>query len=163
MGFTTNHDVQRGLERLLSAPRDLPQSAPWREPPLEHAAASQAHRSLFRDYEEEMEELLDIAEQWWEDGIQRRKANGDPEAEIMEDAYRRSFAGPAGLSEMVWTIRKFWIACVAINEELPEAQRVPPEVFLLHWLDDGEHTDHIQVLTGMPYWPIGLDADGHWV
>lgn len=163
MPFTTTHSIEKGIFRLLNAPRDLPASAPWREPPIERGVASDAYQRLFEEYEEDMEGAIDIAEQWWEDRIQARRVRGEDIQTILEESYCVSFAGPAGVGEVIWVVRKFWLRCVALNREMPEDQRVPPEVFLLHWLDDGQHTDHVQVLTGMPYWPIGLDEHGNWV
>lgn len=163
MPFTTTHSVEKGLYRLMNGPRDLPASAPWRDPPVEYAMASEAHKRLFEEYEQDMEGALDLAEQWWEDRIQRRIARGIDIQTILDESYAVSFAGPAGKLEIVWVVRKFWLRCVELNRERPEAERVPPEVFLLHWLDDGQHPDHVQVLTGMPYWPVGLDEHGNWV
>jgi hypothetical protein len=163
MPFTTVHDVQRGIARLMSAPRDLPPTAPYADPPVTLAQASSAHQDLFAKYTGLLEEALALAEDWWGRLIQVQHDNGLSGDDALEAVYSRRAAGPASRPEVVWTIRTHWLECVAINETLPEAQRIPPEVFLLHWLRDGKHDEWVQVISGMPHWPIGLDADGNWV
>jgi hypothetical protein len=163
MPFQTLHDVPRGIARLLSAPRDLPPSAPWLDPPIAKSAAAPQHLALFAQYTEFLGDAMAIAEDWWQALIQGHLDEGKDRTRALEDAYERRYAGPASCPEIVWTLRKFWLDCVALNRTLTSAQQVPPEVFLLHWLDDGRHQQWIQVLSAMPYWPIGLDATGNWV
>ena len=163
MPFSTIHDVTRGIQRLLSAPRDLPPSAPWMDPPIDKSAASEAHRALFNEYLEFMQDAVTIAEDWWEGMIRAKVEAGSDRRTAINAAYNGRFSGPASRPEVVWTLRTFWLRCVAVNREVPELQRVPPEVFLLHWLLDGQHDEWVQVITGMPYWPIGLDQQGDWV
>ena len=115
----------------MSAPRDLPSSAPWTDPPLAKAVASEAHRALFAEYVEFMEDAISLAEIWWEGVIQARVLAGADRKAAIDSAYELRFAGPASSPELVWTLRTFWMRCVALNGESPEVQRVPPEVFLL--------------------------------
>lgn len=163
MPFATIHDVRKGITRLMNAPRDLPASAPWLDPPITKLAASEAHRVLFEQYLQFMEDAVTIAEEWWQGMIEALEQGGIDRDSAIEAAYNNRFAGPATCPEVVWTLRKFWLECVTLNSEVPELQRVPPEVFLLYWLLDGQHDDWIQLITGMPYWPIGLDELGNWV
>jgi len=147
----------------MSAPRDLPPSAPWIDPPISRAAASAAHQALFLEYTEFMADAIRLADIWWEGVIEARIRAGANRQAAIDSAYELRFAGPASSPELVWTLRTFWLRCVALNGELPEPQRVPPEVFLLYWLLDGQHDEWVQVISGMPYWPIGLDSNGNWV
>lgn len=162
MPFMTRHDIQRGIRRLLTAPRDLPPSAPWRDPPIEKAEASDGHRDAYDRYLEALEPALEIAEQWWNGMMGRFTDQGVSVEDAMNQVYQTTFAGPAALPDLVWVVRTYWLECVAINESLPEPQRVPPEVFLLYWLVQDRRTEAVQVLSGMPYWPIGLSAEGCW-
>jgi|LNFM01.2.fsa_nt_gb hypothetical protein len=163
MPFLTVHDVQRGIARLMTAPRDLPPTAPYPDPPVPLAQASSGHQELFAKYTELLEQALTLAEDWWAQLIKVRRDQGLDADDALEAVYSRRAAGPASRPEVVWTIRTHWLACIELNATLPEAQRIPPEVLLLHWLRDGKHDEWVQVLTGMPHWPIGLDADGNWV
>lgn len=163
MPFTTIHNVERGITRLMTAPRDLPATAPYNDPPIALADASTDHQELFEQYLEILEQALEISEQWWGRLFDAQRGDGLDEEAAIEAVYSRRPAGPASSPEVVWTIRTHWLECIAINTALPEAQRIPPEVVLLHWLQDGEHDEWVQVLSGMPHWPIGLDVDGQWV
>jgi hypothetical protein len=147
----------------MSAPRDLPSSAPWTDPPIARQAASQDHQELFAEYIEFMGDAIRLAEIWWEGVIRARELAGADRRSAIDSAYQLRFAGPASSPEVVWTIRTFWLRCVALNHKHPEKQGVPPEVFLLYWLLDEMHDEWVQVISGMPYWPIGLDANGDWV
>ena len=42
-------------------------------------------------------------------------------------------------------------------------QHIAPELSLLAWLRDGRHDSWVEVLTALPYWPVGLDAKGRWM
>jgi hypothetical protein len=163
MPFATVHDMQRGIVRLLSAPRDLPPSAPWVDPPLSVSAASPQHSQLFEEYKDYLGDAMKIAEDWWHSLIQGHMDDGMNRDDAIEEAYAGRYAGPVSCPEIVWTLRKFWLGCDTINRTVEPAEQVPPEVLLLHWLNDGQHPQWIQVLTGMPYWPVGLDESGRWV
>lgn len=163
MPFVTRHDVARGVWRLLRAPRDLPPSAPWTDPPISRRRADDRYRELYDEYVEYLHDAMGIAEGWWAGLIQDARDAGLSEREALATAYDRRYAGPVTRPEVVWTVRTFWLKCVDLNRTMPEEARVPPEVLLLQWLLDDGHDEWVQVLTGMPYWPIGLDVNGNWV
>lgn len=158
-----SHNWQKGIQRLLSAPRDLPQSIAWQEPPIEKTQGSSGHQKLFDEYVKSLDNAIQTASSWWDGMIKVRMDRGADFETALRESYRARLAGPAAHPEVVWVIRKYWLKCAALNDEVPETQRVPPEVFLLSWLMDGKHGVMVQVLAGMPYWPIGLDRDGNWI
>jgi hypothetical protein len=163
MALTTNHSVEKGIFRLINAPRDLPACAPLRDSPIEPSEASELHRSAFSEYLVDMAEVYDFASKWWEatlDGIMEE--NGISREEAVKVAIGRRFAGPAALPDVVWLVRTYWLKCIEINQDVPDTQRVPPEVFLLKWLMDRGEEEWVKLLTCMPYWPIGLDENGKW-
>jgi hypothetical protein len=162
--FAIIHRVNVGIDRLMLSPRDLPQVAPWRDPPIGLAAAPTEFRALFLEYHRDLEAALRIAETWWT-GVVARSSRGffGRQSTAVTGAYENFFAGPASSPEFLWVLHHFWLRCVKLNEELPEPNRVPPEVVLLHWLRDGRHDSWIECITCLPYWPLGLDAAGKWV
>jgi hypothetical protein len=157
------HNWQTGVRRLLSAPQDLPETAPLREQSIEREAASPRHRQLFEQYVRRLQWAVSIAARWWEGLVQKTVERGETPEEALRSNYLISPAGPASRPEVVWVVRTFWIDCEAINKEVNEGERVPPEVFLIGWLLDGSYREEVEVLSGMPYWPIGLDEDGNWI
>jgi len=158
-----SHDWQKGIRRLLTAPRDLPEAISWREPPIQKAQASPRHRRLFEEYETSIDNAVHTALEWWEGKLQVKIDRGADLEAALGANYKETLAGPAAHPQVVWVIRRYWLACVALNVEVPETQRVPPEVFLLSWLMDGRHEELVKMLAGMPYWPIGMDRDGNWI
>lgn len=136
----------------------------WRDPPLRLSAATAQHQNLYGVYKEYLEEALDIAEQWW-DGMINDAVNlkGVDALEAEKGLFDEVFAGPAACDQVVWTVRSFWLRCVALNREVAHDDRVPPQVLLIGWLIDEGRNDWATILAGMPYWPIGLDEKGDWV
>ena len=121
-------------------------------------------RALYLAYRRDLEAALRLAERWWS-GVVKRASPGlfSRKKDALSCAYEAAFAGPASCLELLGVVHGYWVSCVELNATLAEAVRIPPEVMLLHWLLDGKHDSWVQCLTGMPYWPIGLDADGRWV
>ena len=164
MPFHPVHNPKRGIQRLLEAPRDVPvrDPIPWRSPPIRNAAASPAHRALFADYKKHLDGAIRKALAWWDDMVKAAIDRGADPAAAEKEVYHRTFSGPAARGEVIWTLRTYWLKCVAANREVPVEQRVPPQVMLLGWLVDERLDEWVTVLTGLPYWPIGLE-DGEWV
>ncbi|MHC4403675.1 MAG: hypothetical protein ACYTG0_28800 [Planctomycetota bacterium] len=161
--FPIIHRVERGIDRLMSAPRDLPPTGHWRDPPLPLAEASAEHRALFATYASDLEAALGHAEEWWNGVVKRAKSGSFRRQSNVQAAYDTFFAGPAGHLQLQWVLHHYWLECVKLNEQLDEDLRVPCEVLMLHWLLDGRHDSWIDALTCLPYWPIGLDDEGNWV
>lgn len=136
---------------------------PWREPPLPLAAASSRHQALFAEYKEFLAEAMDIAQGWWDDMVQAAIDRGLSPADAVKSVQSMVFAGPAARGEVVWTVRTFWLKTAALNREVEQGERVPPQVLLLRWLVDDRQDKWVDILTGMPYWPIGLGDDREWV
>ena len=163
-GAVILHNVEKGVARLTGAPRDLPEAWPRPEAPPALAAAPAPFRELFAEYERALAPVVDEALRWWggrlavtqeREGVTRRQA--------LRMLYEETVAGPASAPQVVWVVRTYWLACEELNRAAPARERVPPETFLISWLDDGRHRRALEVLSGMTYWPIGLDADGNWV
>jgi hypothetical protein len=68
-------------------------------------------------------------------------------------------------------IQAYWALCHEINHALVDKKRhVAPESLLLGWLRDSSgngsgdrrRNSWVEILSALPYWPVGLDADGRW-
>lgn len=156
------HNVDRGLARLLGAPRDIdggtpvPAIAPARED------ADEALREVFDSYREGYLHLHDHCFRWWRGCIAAVQWDGTTREQAVEEAYARRAAGPASAPEFVWFIRHFWLRVDQVNRKLPLERRIAPQDVLLKWLVEAGDHDHVVLATAMPYWPIGLDAHGDW-
>lgn len=153
------HDTAKGLRRLIAAAGDLP--------PIDAGAATSArpvgsirHRELFAHYVTHLRWAVAIAIPWWEDLVRTRVCRGESERAAIRSSYMLRPAGPVSRPEVVWVVRSYWIACVQVNEQVADHQKVRPETLLIEWLRDAGCELELKVISGMPYWPVGLDETG---
>lgn len=158
----TKDRIEKGIRRLLTAPQDLKScGAPvW---DFHGGASSAAHRHLLGEYRRELSIVIPAALDWWAETLTARQRYASDPDEALRQAWIVRPAGPASYSGFVALIRDYWLACHRLNLKALEAERVPPEVFLLASLLDGGYTDAVKVIACMPYWPIGMDQNGNWV
>jgi hypothetical protein len=162
MALETIHNVEKGVYRLLNAPRDIQGGTPVSDYLSRVEHASEEHQKLFTAYRTGYPFFHPHAERWWKGCIAAELTENRTREEAMHAAYERRAAGPASAPEFVWFIRYFWLRCDDLNKKLPLEHRVAPEVLMLKWLVDvGEH-DYVTLITCMPYWPLGLDEHGEW-
>ena len=62
---------------------------------------------------------------------------------------------------VVAVVRKYWLACDALNRRHPEQAIEPPD-FLVSFLRRKDPSLAL-FISEMPYWPIGKDNEGNWV
>ena len=153
------HDTAKGVARLLAAARDLPPA----DTPV-HASAGRAdaprHREVFASYVRHLRWAVALAIPWWNDLVHARMSRGEHEAAAIRSSYVLRPAGPASRPEVVWVVRSHWLACADLNGQVAGHQKIRPELLLLEWLRDDGHELELKVVSGMPYWPVGLDASG---
>ncbi|MFV8754387.1 hypothetical protein ACNOYE_27895 [Nannocystaceae bacterium ST9] len=158
--FEHRHGVERGLDRLLGAGSDLRAGSP-RSPTI--AEASEFHRLAHHAYVRALEQALLESERAWLRELDVREARGLARDEALAELYLTTPCGPVAHPRVLGVIQAYWVLCEEIDGVLPHHERVGPERVLLAWLADGRHTTWVDVLTAMPYWPIGLDAKGGWI
>ncbi|NVJ20715.1 hypothetical protein HUW62_05740 [Myxococcus sp. AM011] len=107
--------------------------------------------SLFRDYLEELRPARDEAVRWWDSLIQSE--GKDPESAYTQVRLRWP-AGPASYPRIITIYRKYYLACVVLNEER-EAARASPSRPSAGWGEDDEDDD---VPAFVP--PVRLLLDG---
>jgi hypothetical protein len=174
--FAHRHDVARGLERLLGAGADLrPRaSATAREP--SRSDADDTHRLAHAAWLRDLERALIEAERAWARELTHREARGSTREQALDDLYATHRAGPVGHPRVLGVIQAYWALCHEINHALVDAKRhVAPENLLLGWLrtsssrpsgpdasSDRGRDSWLEILSALPYWPVGLDTDGRW-
>ncbi len=159
-GFEHRHGVERGVERLLGAAADL-RTTSARVTRL--ADASEFHRLAHQAYTHALEQALIESERSWLRELEAREARGLTRDEAHADLFMTSPCGPVGHPRVLGVIQAYWVLCEQINVALGTHDRsVGPERLLLGWLDDGRHQTWVEILSAMPYWPIGLDSHGQW-
>jgi hypothetical protein len=157
------HEVDRGLYRLLGAPRDVNGGTPVPDTSPSRDDADETLRQVFDSYLEGYQYLHDHCFRWWRGCIAAAQHEGCvSREEAITDAYVKRLAGPASASEFVWFIRHFWLRVDRVNRELPFERRAAPQDVLLQWLVDAGEEKYVALATAMPYWPIGLDDQRQW-
>jgi hypothetical protein len=159
--YMTEEGMNDGIARLLVAPRDLALSGAV----VVHVSpargeASAAHRALFTKYRKDLKKVLDEAVEWWAYRTQSLEEELGSAKQARVANWAEFPAGPASDPNTVAVIRKYWLACSALNAK--EAPPVAPESFLLQWVVDEGDMETAELLSAMPYWPVGLDGAGHW-
>lgn len=160
--FEGRHGTARGLERLLGAGEDL------RAEPLSSVSlgeASEFHRLAHQAYLRDLERALVEAERWWTRELGEREDRGMSGDQALADCLQAHPIGPASHPRVLGVIQAYWCLCEEINAILHSASAgrpVAPEQLLLGWLQDGHRDSWIDVLTALPYWPVGIDARGRW-
>ena len=145
-------ELQKAIHDI--APNDHPRTG-------SHGSAS--HHALFEKYVTELRDAKELAQGWWGALIntdeEDRTGNRD---QAIANVEARRPVGPVAHGAVIEAVRKFWLECVAINQQVEDAMRVAPEELVLGWLM-AEYQDLAEFLSGIPFWPIGLDRQENWV
>ena len=162
MEFRTAHDIEFGVTRLLAAPRDVYNASIYAKQQPSRDTAHQNYVALYSSYISEFQWVFDDAVESWEADLDELIEDGATLEDAIQSKIELCAAGPAESKPLVWLIRKYWLDCEEVGNCLAPDVRVRPEVLLLQWAcEDGQH-QFVQLLTAMPYWPIGLDENGNW-
>lgn len=161
--YMTEERMRAGIHRLLTAPADLAvhgariiQGSPTIK------QAPEPYAKLHAKYRKELKKVMAEAVEWW-DGrteVLTEELGNDKQARMAN--WRELPAGPASDPYTVAVVRKYWLACDELNDSQPAGAQVAPEVFLLQWVVDEGDMATAEILSGMPYWPMGLDDSGNW-
>lgn len=161
--YMTEDRALKGIQRLLSAPDDLAASgAQIVRNRMELDAADAEYQALFKKYRKELKKVMSEAVDWWQGRVEVLTEDlGDAKAARLQN-WRELPAGPASDPYVVAVIRKYWLACHALNDSMPKTSQIAPQEFLLAWVVAEGDDATAEILSGMPYWPIGLDRNGNW-
>ncbi len=162
MALETIHSVQRGILRLLGAPEDVSAGLPHQGVARLRNEATHEHGKLYEEYVADFAHAYEIGANWWAACVDACLEEAGDRRGAIDAAFDRRLAGPASAPEVVWFFRTYWMAFDEVNKSCAPEDRVPPQHAMLQWLIDDGHDDYIQLLTCMPYWPIGLDENGNW-
>lgn len=162
MALETIHDIQKGVRRLLGAPADLSELVPDQGVARPQSDAISEHKKIYREYISDFAQAYEIAEGWWQDCVDACAEEATSRTEAINQAFSKRLAGPASAPEVVWFIRTYWLAFTKANLAVEATERVPPQYMMVQWMIDDGYMSFVQLLTCMPYWPIGLDENGNW-
>lgn len=161
MALVVLRSTEEGVRRLLAQPGDVRPENPALSA-VTRDAASPEHRSVHEDYVADLRTACGIAASWWEDTVRAQERLGLSRDAAIRESFDRRWAGPAAHPKVVWIVRLYWLACDKINTDFAPDRPVPPQTFMLQWLVDAGESELVRLIACMPYWPIGLDANGDW-
>jgi hypothetical protein len=122
------------------------------------------HERLFADYVQELRQAKEEVEIWWRELIEAETRRVEDRQQARVQCKRRWPLGAAAHPRIVHVLRKYYLLCVALNDELTDADgegdEVYPHQFVSEWLLDEDTEDLGDFISGLSYWPIGLDEDG---
>jgi hypothetical protein len=125
------------------------------------------HEELFTEYVQALRQAKIEAEEWWTTLLDAETRRASTLNQAVVNLKRRWPVGPASHPYVIAVLRKFFLACEALNDELADAgdedEEVYPHTFVSEWLLDDETDDLADFMGDLTYWPIGLDSDGDFV
>jgi hypothetical protein len=122
------------------------------------------HRRLFDEYLPALRQSRERAERRWNGLIERlMERTGVDRDRALRDVWARSPAGPGTNPDFLATIRRYWLKCAELNDDVPRDERVPPEEFIVRWPAEAGADACVDVLTRLTYMPVGLNKEGRWV
>lgn len=157
------HDTQMGSTRLLEQGLDLfyPLSE-RRQGKRGIEARPSSYLMIYREYVAILNSSTVNAVTWWNSLVVRANEQiGDVDKSIRLN-YELRPAGPASHPFIVATVREYWLKLTQLPKNDTDDVELFPPTILLNWLIEDGFTDMSDLLTGMPYWPIGLDENGNW-
>jgi|CXWL01.1.fsa_nt_gi hypothetical protein len=153
------NDWRDRAQLLLQAVKDV---APH-DHPRKGSMGSSHHHELFKEYVEELYKHKQEGEKWLESLVDSEERRTGDRSQAITNVMERRPIGALSYPYVTGTVRKFWLACVALNEQLPPLEKVAPEEFALEWLMQQGYDDLAEFISGYPYWPIGLNGFNIWV
>jgi hypothetical protein len=151
-------DYRERVLALIQAARDVRprQGGQWTTIPP-------SHESLFRQYVADIRRAINGAHAWWNAMVKTQAQRSQNPAEAQNFVRRLNPVGPVADRGVIATVRKYWLACEALNQQLQESERVPPEEFVIGLLIEPPFEDIARFLSELPYWPLGMASDGRWI
>ncbi|MEJ6784828.1 hypothetical protein [Aminobacter sp. Piv2-1] len=159
MSLITFFETERGIHRLLRQPGHVePRDAKVAARKL--GESSERHQALFDGYRDDIRTAYEIAARWWANTVAAQLQLGLSRDAAIREAFMKRAAGAAAHGNVIWIVRNYWLDCCEVNKETGSV--VYPETLLLQWLVDAEEDELVRLIACMPYWPIGMDANGAW-
>jgi hypothetical protein len=124
---------------------------------------STGHRILFERYVYDLRRAIQGANLWWDAMIETQlPRSGGDRIRAAREVARRNPVGPVADRGVIAVLRQYWLECVALNAQHPDEQ-LAPEEFVLGSLCGSSFEASARFLSQLPYWPLGLSADGCWI
>jgi hypothetical protein len=123
------------------------------------------YHQLFEEYVKELDKAVSFEEDRLDSIREKLSKDGKPENEI--EKFIREKSDPICCSgRVVAVFRKYWLKCNELNQYNQSNNidaYVNPKDFSVDWLSKNDDPFELYgVITGMPYYPIGIDESGKY-
>lgn len=122
------------------------------------------HDKLFCKYADDMKKAKLASETWWKELIVSETKKVGARDIAIEHIKQRWPLGPASHPYVVAVLRKYWLACEELNQEITnlgddseDDEPESPIIFLCDYFFDGKHDKLAAFIAPLNYWPIGTD------
>lgn len=120
---------------------------------------------LFDEYVKELDKAVSFEEDRL-DSIREKKLSEGKSQEEIENFIMERFDPICCSGRVLAVFRKFWLKCNELNiynEKNGVDEYVNPRDFTVDWLsNDGDPYELFGLISGMPYYPIGIDENGEY-
>jgi len=120
---------------------------------------------LFDEYVKELDKAVSFEEDRL-DSIREKKLSEGKSQEEIETFIMERFDPICCSGRVIAVFRKYWLKCNELNiynEKNGVDEYVNPKDFTVDWLsNDGDPYELFGLISGMPYYPIGIDENGEY-
>jgi hypothetical protein len=114
-----------------------------------------------------MRQAMRGAHAWWNAMVTMRMKEGLDQLAAELVVRRRYPMGPCVDRGVIGVLRAYWLACEETNRRSTAAGsgecHMWPEDFVLGAWVKSPFSDVAEFLSQLPYWPMGMDAEGQWI
>ena len=123
------------------------------------------YKNLFDEYVKELDKAVSFEEDKLDFIREKMLIEGKSDVEI-ENFIMGKFDPICCTGRVIAVFRKYWLKCNDLNVNNNKNgfdEYVNPKVFTIDWLsNDGDPYELVELMNGMPYYPIGIDENGDY-
>ncbi|MEH7515743.1 hypothetical protein V7146_23760 [Gottfriedia acidiceleris] len=123
------------------------------------------YKNLFDEYVKELDKAVSFEEDNLDFIREKMLIAGKSEVEI-ENYIMGNYDPICCSGRVIAVFRKYWLKCNDLNvnnKNNGSDEYINPKVFTIDWLsNDGDPYELVELMNGMPYYPIGIDENGDY-
>ncbi|MEH7351472.1 hypothetical protein [Gottfriedia acidiceleris] len=123
------------------------------------------YKNLFDEYVKELDKAVSFEEDKLDFIREKMLIEGKSEVEI-ENYIMGNYDPICCSGRVIAVFRKYWLKCNDLNvnnKNNGSDEYINPKVFTIDWLsNDGDPYELVELMNGMPYYPIGIDENGDY-
>lgn len=120
------------------------------------------YNELYKEYVYELKKAV-MEEKEYLERIRQKNANRFSNKEDLEKFLKQRFDPVCCSGRVIAVFRKYWLKCDEINYSIDNESNeyVNPKEFVVDYLS-GSNQELYDIISSMPYYPIGVDENGDY-